>query len=234
MIEKKDSRVNLEKNRATVFGIGLLAASSFTLAAFTYTSPLEVEEAKIAAFQTNVSYEVQQADELKPEPEIIDNVEEPTEQFTDEAMQEISENVESTSNSDQLMSSTVTAGTQERLDGPGRMHIVPKKAIAAPVLYPDKEAEFIGGFVELKKFIITTQEYPDLAIAGDEQGTAHVRFIVESDGSVSNVTATGNVSRTLKKEAERVVKKSPNWIPGEVGGKRVRCIVSLPITFVLE
>jgi protein TonB len=234
MIEKKDSRVNLEKNRATVFGIGLLAASSFTLAAFTYTSPLEVEEAKIAAFQTNVSYEVQQADALKIEPEIVDNAENEVEEFTDEALQEISEDVEVTNNSDQLESSTVTAGNQERLVGPGRMHIVPKKAIPGAVLYPDKEAEFIGGFVELKKFIINTQVYPDLAIAGDEQGTANVRFIIERDGSVSNVKATGDLSRTLKKEAERVVKRSPNWIPGEVGGKRVRCIVSLPITFVLE
>jgi protein TonB len=234
MIEKKDPRVNLEKYRATIFGIGLLAAGSFTLAAFTYTSPMEVEEAKISAFQTNVDYDIQQVDSPEPEPELVDDSQEEVEVFTTEALEELSEETKAKENSNTQTKSEVSSGTQERLKGPGNIRIAPKKAKPAAVKYPDKEAEFVGGFPAMSKFIQTNQVYPDMEIHDGNQGTAYVRFIVERDGSVSNVKASGDVSRGLKKEAERVVKKSPKWIPGELGGKRVRCIVSLPITFVLE
>lgn len=234
MIEKKDPRVNLERYRATIFGIGLLAAGSFTLAAFTYTSPLEVEQAKIASFQTDVAYEVQQVPP-KEEPKIVEETHiEEVEEFTTEVLPEASEISKSKENTDQQSKTRVSSGKQDRKFSDIRVKVRKKKVSSAPVEFPDVEAAYVGGYKELATFVQNTQVYPDIAIHKGDQGTAYVRFIVEKDGSVSNVNATGNVSRALKKEAERVVKKSPKWIPGEVGGKRVRCIVRLPITFVLD
>ncbi len=235
MIEKKDPRVNLEKNRATVFGIGLLAAGSFTLAAFTYTSPLEVEEAKIASVQSDVFYEVQQVDAPEIEPEITEDPEvEIVEEFTADALSEVTEESKAKDNSNEMSKSQVSSGTQKRIVKDIRVKVRRKKVGSAPVKFPDVEPEFIGGFVAFKKFILDTQVYPDDAIGIGDQGTAYVQFVVEKNGSVSQVKASGKVGRSLKKEAERVVKKSPKWKPGEVGGKPVRSYVQIPITFVLD
>ena len=235
MIEKKASSANLEKNRATIFGIGLIAAGSFTLAAFTYTSPLEVEEAKIASAQTVVNYEIQQQDEpQKPETETL--VEETTqdEPMQDNSMQDLSENTSTKKNEKSAQDANVRSGLDKRVKGPGKIKVKIRDVKSAPVEFTDVEAQYIGGFKEMSKFIVTHLEYPEQDVQIGNQGKAYVRFVVEEDGSISNVKATGDVSRRMKREAERIVRSFPNWIPGELNGKYVRSYVRLPIAFVLD
>jgi protein TonB len=234
MMEKKDARLNLEKHRATVFGIGLLAAGSFTLAAFTYTSPVEVEEAKIAAAHSTVVYEVAQEEPL-PEEQPKTVQESLEKESTTTVLDKISDELTKTENSDKAQKSNVNVENKGLKKGPvDRIQINVRKVESAAVMFPDKEAEFTGGVIEMKRFIGVTQRYPEDAIRSGEEGTAYVKFIVETDGRITGVKAEGDVDRSLKREAERIVRKFPKWIPGEVGGRRVRCIVQLPITFVLE
>jgi len=237
MIAKKDPRLNLEKHRATVFGIGLLAAGSFTLAAFTYSSPLKVEEDKLAASNSEVVYTVQE--EEQPEDIVKETVETPEqpEQSTTTVLTEVTEEFEESKNSNEMDDANVTSDDKKgMIDGPGDFIVIERKKVKPkPVEFPDREAEYVGGVKEMKKFIFDTQQYPDDAIRRGEFGTAYVRFIVETDGSITGVRASGeNLNRSLKREAERIVRSFPNWIPGEVRGKRVRCVVNLPIAFVLE
>lgn len=236
MIEKKDSRANLEKNRVTIFGIGLLAAGSFTLAAFTYTSPLEVEEAKIASAQSVVSYQVQQEDapEEKPEEEVLEEVAQDEPTLQTEALEELSENVKKKQNENKSQDATSKSGNQKRIKGPEKHRFKIRESLPDAVEYTDVDAAYVGGHVEMIKFIQVHLEYPEDAIAIGDQGKAYVRFIVERDGSISNVKATGEVGRSIKREAERIVRSFPKWIPGELNGKRVRSYVRLPITFVLD
>jgi protein TonB len=236
MIEKKDSRVNLEKNRMTIFGIGLLAAGSFTLAAFTYTSPLEVEQAKIASAQTVVSYEIQQEDapDEKPE-EVVEEVLQDEPVLQTEALEELSENMESKENSKESNDASATSGNQKRIKGPEKVSFGIRKVEPAIIEHPDVEASYVGGTGAMMKFIQTQVEYPDYCQAIGEGGKVYVQFVVERDGSVSNVKAMGKeLCPDLKTEAERIVKSFPNWIPGELKGKYVRTYVRLPITFVLD
>ncbi|MCR9173844.1 MAG: TonB family protein [bacterium] len=236
MIEKKNSRADLEKNRVTIFGIGLLAAGSFTLAAFTYTSPLEVEEAKIASAQSEVRYEFQQEDTPKDEPEeVLDEVVEDEPMLQTEALEELSEDILKKKNDSQVQKATSTSGNQERMKGPENVRFGFRKVEPAIVKYPDKEASYIGGTAAMMKFIQTNVEYPEYSKAIGEEGQVYVEFVVERDGSISNVTAISKkAGRDLKREAERLVESFPKWKPGELGGKRVRSYVRLPITFVLN
>lgn len=237
MIEKKDSRADLEKNRVTIFGIGLLAAGSFTLAAFTYTSPLEVEEAKIAAEQSVVNYSIQEQEELPEEDleEVFEEVAEDDPVLQTEALQEVTEDISAKQNENQSQDASSKSGNQARVKGPEKRRRNIRKPAADIVKYPDREAEYVGGSVEMIQFIQTNIEYPEMARIADEQGKVYVRFVVERDGSVSNVKAISKeASKSLKKEAERIVRSFPNWIPGELKGKRVRSYVRLPITFVLD
>lgn len=104
------------------------------------------------------------------------------------------------------------------------------------VAYPDVQAEFPGGSVEFMRWISSNVQYPQQAQKEDIQGKVYVRFVVEPDGSASNVKITNSDPKTklIEAEAVRLVQGMPPWKSGEVNGIRVRSIVSVPITFTLD
>lgn len=76
--------------------------------------------------------------------------------------------------------------------------------------------------------------YPPIAQDNGSQGKVTVQFVVERDGSITQVKILRGVDKYLDEEAIRVVKSSPKWKPGENRGKPVRVYVQVPINFVLE
>lgn len=95
----------------------------------------------------------------------------------------------------------------------------------------EKQAEFPGGMVALMKFIRNNQQYPADARRLGIEGKVSVMFIIEKDGSVSNIKITSGVHASLDKEAIRIVSLFPKWIPGMQNGKPVKCQFVLPIPF---
>ena len=100
--------------------------------------------------------------------------------------------------------------------------------------FPDVEAQFPGGVPAMQKYIAKTVVYPQKAIKKNLTGKVYVAFIVEPDGSISNVKAKKGTNKLLRKEAERVVSKMPKWIAGEANGNKVRVRCLLPINFTLN
>ena len=99
--------------------------------------------------------------------------------------------------------------------------------------FPDVEAEFIGGPQALTKYIQTNIQYPPTSIEMNEQGKVYLSFVVEADGSITNVAVERGVSPDLDREAKRVLRSMPNWIPGETKGEKSRTRCRLPINFQL-
>ena len=98
----------------------------------------------------------------------------------------------------------------------------------------DQKPSFPGGNNALNAFIASNLRYPDMARMLDKQGTIIVKFVVNETGVLSDIKlAKGSYSLSLGKEALRVVKAMPNWIPGQKNGKTVNVRCSLPITFRL-
>ena len=93
--------------------------------------------------------------------------------------------------------------------------------------------EFPGGINALVKFISDNLKYPTVCKEQKIQGKVLVKFTVKSDGSISNIRVTKSVDPYLDKEAVRVVKSMPRWIPGTQDGKPVNVEYTLPITFKL-
>ena len=92
--------------------------------------------------------------------------------------------------------------------------------------------EYPGGEEALNSFLIKNINYPVMAKIRGLQGIVITEFIVEKDGSISNVKVRESSGhRILDKEAVRVMKLMPNWSPGTVDGKPVRVKFSLPIEF---
>ena len=94
--------------------------------------------------------------------------------------------------------------------------------------------EFPGGEQELMKFLKDNIVYPKIAIETNISGKVIVSFIVESDGSLSNIGIARSASPSLDKEALRVVEKMPKWSPGKQRQKPVRVNYNLPIDFILR
>lgn len=94
--------------------------------------------------------------------------------------------------------------------------------------------EFPGGDEERNKFLEKNLKYPQIAIQTEISGTVHVSFIVEPDGSLSNITILKGIGGGCDEEAVRVIKKMPKWKPGKQRNIPVRVNFILPIKFSLK
>ncbi|MCL1851056.1 MAG: energy transducer TonB [Bacteroidetes bacterium] len=103
-----------------------------------------------------------------------------------------------------------------------------------PVKFPEKMPKPVDGFDNMYAFLRSNLHYPEIPRTLGISGTVLVEFVVERDGSITNVTVAAGVSPELDKEAVRVVKLMPRWKPGEQMGKTVRCSYSIPIKFTIH
>lgn len=94
--------------------------------------------------------------------------------------------------------------------------------------------QYPGREIARQKFLQENVIYPQKAKEAGIQGTVVVSFIVEIDGSITNIKVERSVHPLLDKEAIRVTKLMPNWYPGRQRGKAVRCKFMMPFKFVLE
>jgi protein TonB len=97
--------------------------------------------------------------------------------------------------------------------------------------FAEQDPTFPGGDKAMMEFIQSNIIYPDSSIVRDEQGTVYVQFVVNVDGSISDVAILRGVSPLLDAEAIRVISIMPKWNPASNAGKFVRVRYQLPIKF---
>lgn len=98
----------------------------------------------------------------------------------------------------------------------------------------DVMPEFPGGQKALFEFFAKNIKYPAEAFEKKEEGRVYLTFVIEKDGSISNVKVARGVSPSLDAEAIRIIKSMPTWTPAKVKGKIVRVAYTAPITFKLK
>lgn len=94
--------------------------------------------------------------------------------------------------------------------------------------------KFPGGMAEFYKFLGENINYPEQAKQEKVQGNVFISFVVEKDGSISNVKVNRKLGHGTDEEAVRVLNLSPNWIAGTQNGKTVRVRYTIPIKFSLN
>ena len=94
--------------------------------------------------------------------------------------------------------------------------------------------QFPGGDAELMKYISSNIKYPTMAMENNIQGRVVVQFVVTKSGKIGEVKVVRSKDPDLDKEAVRVVKSLPNFIPGKMNGQAVNVWYTLPITFKLQ
>lgn len=96
----------------------------------------------------------------------------------------------------------------------------------------EQQPQFPGGSVN--GWLADHIKYPVVAAENGISGRVVVQFVVERDGSVSQVKVVRGVDPSLDKEAQRVISSMPKWIPGKQNGQAVRSRFTVPVTFRLE
>ncbi len=99
--------------------------------------------------------------------------------------------------------------------------------------FVEEYPEFPGGDKALREFILNNLNYPEIARKSGITGTVYVQFVVEKDGSISDVKVVRGIGGGCDEEAVRVVKSMPKWKPGKQRGMPVRVYFTLPIELKL-
>lgn len=148
---------------------------------------------------------------------------------------------------DELMSTKTAIGTFDvKGNDDANGEILKAKEVIAEPEPPKHEEEnkvfdiveqqpmFPGGPEALMKYLSEHTKYPVVAQENGVQGRVTVQFVVEKDGSISDVHVLRGVDPSLDKEAVRVVKSLPRWTPGKQNGITVRVNYRVPVLFRLQ
>ena len=147
---------------------------------------------------------------------------------------------------DEIMKSKVSISVFDVLNGSEDGEVLKAKQMLVTEPVKPKEEEnkiftvveqmpsFPGGDVALMQYLSRNIKYPPFAEENNIQGRVICTFVVERDGSVSDIRIKRSVDPSLDKEAIRVVSGMPRWIPGRQNGQMVRVKYTLPVTFRLQ
>jgi len=222
---KKNPKVDLETKKSIFFEIGLIVALVVVFAAFEYKS-----------YDKQTINLTQRAVDDTPE-EIIPITEQkvkpppppPPKQVTQ--IKIVEDDVEV----DEDIDLDVEADDETIVDE----YIPPEEEeeeVAEQEIFTVVESmpEFPGGMGQLMKYLAENIKYPPLAKESGIQGRVFINFVVEPDGSISNVKVLRGIGGGCDEEAVRVVEAMPKWKPGKQRGKPVRVSYNLPVKFTLQ
>jgi len=205
-----------------------------------YDGPLVVTDVDLTE---EVPQEVIEQSIAPPPPPIINSV-----QFTPPAIVDDAEvNAENEMRTqEELSNSTALITTvtyhSENTEGadPGEL-LQEQRDVIGTAYVPDKPFEtaevmpqYPGGNSELMRFMKNNLKYPTIAAETGIEGRVVVKFVVDKNGAISDIQVLKGIDPSCDKEAVRVVKLMPNWIPGMQNGNPVSVYFNLPVFFKLE
>ena len=228
---KKDPQADLEPRKTTYWLTGLAGILAILFIAFEFTNVTR---------QTKVTFdqgEIEEEEEIvmtvqnntpppPPPPPMPDVIEQLTVVEDDVEVAEIEmQSAEDDANTE------VVVMQQAVETGPAEEEEAEANQIFTVV---EQEPEFPGGTKALMEYISKNLRYPAFAAENGIQGRVTLSFVVEKDGSVTDIQEMRSPSEDLTKEAKRVVQSMPKWKPGKQRGKPVRVKYMLPVTFRLQ
>ncbi len=138
--------------------------------------------------------------------------------------------------------STVTYETNNTVGiDPGELQREQRQIINQPPQEPNKVfdmvevmPQFPGGNAELMRYLSANIKYPTIAAENGIEGRVVLKFVVGKDGGITNIQVVRALDPSCDKEAVRVVKGMPKWIPGMQNGHAVAVYFTLPVLFKLQ
>lgn len=225
---KKSPKANLEVHKGTYIMMGLVLGVSLLFFAFewsTKTSKLD-ENVLVQDVLAEEEIEITRRDPTPPPPPP------PPEPETPEIIEVVEEKVE-TKLEIQVEDDQSQRQMQAYVPPPPPK---PKQEEVTEEIFVvvENQPEFPGGNTAMMKFLSDNIKYPVIAQENGIQGRVICNFVVERDGSITDVQVVRGVDPTLDREAVRVIQQMPRWKPGKQRGQAVRVRFTLPVVFRLQ
>lgn len=226
---KKAPHANIETHKSTFLLMGMVVALAVLFVGFEWSSTLsKLDETVIV--QDVLAEEEIEITQREPEPPPPPP---PPEPEVPEVIEMVEEKVEtkidlSSLEDDQSKAQVIT------YTPPPPPKPVEEEATEEIFVVVEKQPEFPGGTTALMKFLGDNIKYPVIAQENGIQGRVITNFVVERDGSISDVQVVRGQDPSLDREAVRVIKTMPKWAPGQQRGKPVRVRFTLPVVFRLQ
>lgn len=110
-------------------------------------------------------------------------------------------------------------------------HVIKSEVIEIPKII---RPQFNGGELALKEYINTNLRYPKKALKNNESGIVYISCLISKKGKVVETWFLNSISPSIDREAGRLVKKMPPWIPGTKNGKNAKIKITISIKFTLN
>lgn len=220
---KKTPRADLQNRRVLFTEIGLVVALVLVVGAFAWGQSEKVVEkidmgvAPVEQEIMDVTRQDEKPPEVKAQPiqvlsDFINVVKNETQITTDFDFQDFSQDI------------VIEIPT-----------VVEEEVEDIPVYVAEEMPSFQGGDLNtFRNWVQSRLVYPRVAQENNIQGKVTLKFVVERDGSLTNIEEIASPDRSLTEEAIRVLKQSPKWTPGKQRNKPVRVYYVLPIDFILQ
>lgn len=225
MEEKKSPKANLENKKLMFTQIGLIISLAVAWVVFeikSYDKQQFADIHRIVEIPDEEMAEITKQDQPKPQPV---EVPKQTTQLTivedDVEVEDVNINAEVAQN--EVIEEYVAPEIEEE-----EVHETEVFTIV------EEMPEFPGGMNKLADYLAKNIKYPQMARESGIQGRVFITFVVEKDGSVTNVQVLRSLGGGCDEEAMRVVKSMPKWKPGKQRGKPVRVSYNLPVNFKLQ
>lgn len=225
MVRKKSPKADLENKRSIFFEVGLALTMFLVLMAFEWKT---TQTSEIGTYITQHG-----TIETELPPVTTDNIKQP-------AAPKVIVSVDKITVVDKILSPKSDENIfNEILPSEGYTigKILPAETeVDEPYINVQVMPKFGNGNLDdfRLKYILKNIQYPDEALKNNLTGWVYVEFVVERDGSVSNVNVIKGIDPLLDQEAIRVIKKSPKWTPGLQDNKPVRVKYVVPIQFLIK
>lgn len=226
METKKSKHADLEPKKFIFLQLGLIVALGLSLAAFEWETPVNQlvvnsnwESISADFVPINTVFENKKPPPVVPAPGI--NIVKNTESVTSDMP------FDNEIKPDEALPPYIA---------PVPVQMEDEKSVAddIPFVSVQNMPEFPGGINALREFLAKNIEFPESASQTGREGTVYVYFVVEKDGSVSNIKTLRGIGGGCDEEAERVIGRLPKWKPGEQQGKKVRVSYTIPVIFKLN
>ena len=226
MEEKKSPKANLENKKLMFMQIGMIISLLIVWMAFEHKS-YDKREIDSSLFNREVALdeemvEITKQEEQKPQP-----VEVPKQTTQLEIVQDDVETEDLNINAEVEQNEVI-----EEYVAP---EVVEEEVVEQEIFQIVEEMpSFPGGEAKLMEYVAKNIKYPQIARETGIQGRVFVGFVVEPDGSISNVKLLRGIGGGCDEEAMRVIKSLPKWKPGKQRGKAVRVSYQIPVFFKLQ
>ena len=223
---KKSPKADLQNKRGLLLEIGLAVALAIVIGAFAWTPKehrIEQVDLNYAIVEEEIT-EITRQDQKPPEPPKKVEV------------KVIADLLQVVTNDTKIETSMTFDEFDEDAEVFQEVEVVEEEIVDdEPFLIVETMPTFQGGDLNtFRNWVQSNVRFPQIALENGIQGTVVLSFVIEKDGSLTNIQVLRTPDRSLSEEATRVLQKSPKWTPGKQRNQAVRVKYTLPIEFRIQ